>query len=379
MKGVSYQHARRTWLWWNGDKDAAWALGLLHSSSYWDVQRLITVVNHSNGRNVLNGVRKELMDEQALAVGLPLFAIECGEEAPSGEYESAVQRALSTLDRDGAEFLAFGDLSWASKRTLRSVLLAGTGLKPTFPLWGRDARTHVEELLSAGLSAWVCAVTTPEVPASLAGCRFDRRFLEFLPAHVDPCGERDEFHTFVEWAPGWNRHVLVEPRRLIKRYNLTLADLHSASLRTGVPVPWHRSYPAAQEEYDPFEYFARLGRIRSFVDQHLRDELRLDVVAPVAAMTPSSFGSYFRRHVGVSFRCWLVRYRVERACRLLRTCDMSVVLVGRAVGFRCNRTFRRVFGEQSGCSPSQYRKMYLAGRRRTTAPASPKAVVKRLF
>ena len=353
----SFESFRRIWLWWTGDKDAAWALKLLQSSSHWEVRGLITVVGRSCGRHVVHGVRRELLEEQATAVGLPLLTIECEGETPSGAYESAVQDVLGRFARDGTDFVAFGDLSCPRKRIRRSLLLAGTGLRPAFPLWGRNSRRHADELLSAGLSAWVCAVATAEVRSDLAGSTFDKRFLAALPDHVAPSGDSGEFHTFVEWAPGWDRRVSVEPSRLIERGPLTLADLEVAP--AGVRVREDRFYSLAREERDPFECDTRLRRVIRYVDAHLADELRLESLASVAAMTPSGFEHYFRQHVGMSFREWLVGHRVAHARRLLRRCDMTVAAVGRIAGFSCSRTFRRVFRARSGCSPSRYRRRYL--------------------
>ena len=358
---------RRTWLWWTGDKDAAWALNLLLSSSHWEVRGLITVVGRSCGRHVVHGVRRELLEEQAIAVGLPLLTIECEGETPSGAYEFAVRDVLSRLGKDGTDFVAFGDLSCPRKRIGRSLLLEGTGLRPTFPLWGRNSRRHADELLSAGLSAWVCAVATAEVRSDLAGATFDSRFLAALPDHVAPSGDSDEFHTFVEWAPGWDRRVSVKPSRLIERGPLTLADLEVAP--AGVRVSEDRFHSLAREERDPFECDARLCRVIRYVDAHLSDELRLESLASAAAMTPSSFRRYFHQHVGMSFRQWLVSHRVAHVRLLLRRCDMTVAAVGRTAGFSCSRTFRRVFRARSGCSPSQYRTRYLA----TAVPAGKRA------
>lgn len=358
VKRASLGSVRRTWLWWTGDKDAAWALNLLQLSPHWEVRGLITLVGRFSGRHVVHGVRRELIEEQADALGLPLLTIECDQETSLRAHESAVRDALAPFGRDGTDFVAFGDLSCPLKRLRRSLLLAGTGLRPAFPLWGRNSRRHAEELLAAGLSAWVCAVATAEIRSDLAGSAFDTGFLASLPDQVTPSGDRDEFHTFVQWAPGWNRRVPVEPSRLIDRGALTLADLKVAT--TAIPVRGNLRQSLAPEKGDPFACDARLGQVRRYVDAHLSDELTLESLAAVAAMNPSDFRRYFCQHLGMSFRRWLLRHRLAQARRLLRRCDMAVATVGRTTGFGCSRTFRRAFRARSGCSPSQYRKRYLA-------------------
>ncbi len=382
---------RSAWQWWSGGKDSAWALSRLRSDPAWCVRGLITQVDRDSGRAVPHGVHEDLIRLQAAAVDLPHRAARFNWGGPRTDYELVLRREFHELRRDGAEFVAFGELFSSASRARRSHQLAFTGLVPEFPLWGRNSRQHAEAVLEAGLSAWVCAVDTMTLPSSFVGQRYDADFLANLPPHVDPCGENAEFHTFVEWAPGWTRKVPVKPRGLIERYGFTYVDLELATDVTiavaALPVDRQGSPESSGNgdgsndggdgrggesgadgdhaegdlgATDPFEYYERLGRVRSYVDDHLEDGLSLAAVAVIAAMTPSSFSRYFRRRVGSSFRSWLTGRCVERAAQLLRESDMTVDQVGKSVGFRGGRTFRRAFQLQFGCSASQYRKDYLA-------------------
>lgn len=246
-------------------------------------------------------------------------------------------------------------------------MTAGTGLEAVFPLWEADTHDHCAALLEAGLSAWVCSVDTGALPADRAGCRFDAGFVAGLPDGVDPCGEHDEYHTFVEWAPGWANSVPVRPVRSIEVYDSAFVELEPVSERD-VPladVVGDRgpeavaAHGAAGPRADPFCYYARLARVRRHVDDHLAEDLNADAAARVAAMSRSGFSRYFREHVGMTFVAWLALHRVQHACRLLRERNIAVTRVGEAVGFHSERTFRRAFHEHTGCSPSQYRKRSL--------------------
>ena len=202
------------------------------------------------------------------------------------------------------------------------------------------------------------------MPADRVGWRFDADFLASLPAHVDPCGENGEFHTFVEWAPGWKESVSVEPSRLLERFGFSFVDLRpiGESVAVSIPDDATNRRPAGplKESVDPFKYYERLGRVRNYVDEHLHQDLTVGAVAVVAAMRPSSFGRYFRSRVGVGFRQWLAYRCVRRARELLRKQDATVERIGAEVGFRSVRTFRHVFREYYGSSPSQYRKSFLS-------------------
>ena len=210
-------------------------------------------------------------------------------------------------------------------------------------------------------------VNTMALPADQARRYFDAGFVADLPAHADPGGGNDEFHTFVEWAPGWSRRVPVRPGRRTEEYQVAFVDLEPESAGAPAtateprePDPSDRREPIAAPGVDPFQYYERLKRVQAYVEEHPEEQLTIAAVAKVAAMRSSSFGRYFSQRVGVPFGLWLTRSRVERACQLLRQSDIPVRRVGKLVGFGGERTFRRAFRLHVGCSPSQYRKRCLA-------------------
>ena len=98
-----------------------------------------------------------------------------------------------------------------------------------FPLWGRDPADHAAEILRAGLKARACSVETDRLPADRAGCRFDEDFVARLPRGVDPCGENGEFHTFVEWAPGWPSRVPTVSGGRIECYGFGFAEIEESA------------------------------------------------------------------------------------------------------------------------------------------------------
>ena len=219
---------RQALVWWTSGKDSAWALHLLQQDPAWDVLGLLTPVSEKNGRALLHGVRTEMLQEQAAAVGLPLQLVPVDWTTSQRNREAAYLSALSAARAEGLEFLVFGDLSLEDRRERLSFLVGKTGMEATFPLWGRDSREHARELTNACVSSWVCAVDTGVLPAELAGERFDRAFVDALPEGVDPVGEGSEFHTFTEWAPGWHRRVPAAPTRRIEVYDSALVEMEPA-------------------------------------------------------------------------------------------------------------------------------------------------------
>ena len=87
----------------------------------------------------MHAVRVELVRRQAEAAGLPLRVVEIPHPCSNDEYEAAFRgRGGGDARREGVRSMAFGDLFLADVRAYRERLLAGTGVEPLFPLWGRD-------------------------------------------------------------------------------------------------------------------------------------------------------------------------------------------------------------------------------------------------
>ena len=62
-------------------------------------------------------------------------------------------------------------------------------------------------MLDGGLEATVTCVDPARLDPSFVGRSFDASLLRDLPAGVDPCGERGEFHTVCTAGPMFSRRV----------------------------------------------------------------------------------------------------------------------------------------------------------------------------
>jgi uncharacterized protein (TIGR00290 family) len=133
--------------------------------------------------------------------------------------------ALAEARAAGIEAVAFGDLFLEDIRRYREERMAGTGLRPLFPLWGRPTRDLAEEMIDGGLRARLTCVDPRALDASFAGRAFDRDLLEALPPGVDPCGERGEFHTFTWDGPMFRSPIPVVLGDVVNRDGFVFADL----------------------------------------------------------------------------------------------------------------------------------------------------------
>ena len=215
----------RVLLSWSSGKDSAYSLHVLRQNAEVEVVGLLTTVNAAANRVAMHAVRRDLLDAQAEAVGLPLLVVPLPSPCPNEAYEAAMAQALDEARERGVDAVAFGDLFLKDVRRYREERMAGTGLVPLFPLWGRPTRELALEMLAAGLRARISCLDPRVLPPALAGREFDRELLEALPAGVDPCGENGEFHTFAWDGPVFARPLPVRAGEVVTRDGFVFADL----------------------------------------------------------------------------------------------------------------------------------------------------------
>src|ERR1700746_1679350 len=163
----------RAILSWSSGKDSAWALHTLRQHVVYDVVGLLTTVNSEFDRVAMHGTRASVLRARAAAAGLPLIEGPLPWPCSNQQYEAVMRDACAGAVGDGIEAMAFGDLYLEDVRRYREERLAGTGITPIFPLWGRDTSALVREMLDGGLRARITCVDPEKVPASFAGRELD--------------------------------------------------------------------------------------------------------------------------------------------------------------------------------------------------------------
>jgi uncharacterized protein (TIGR00290 family) len=186
---------------WSGGKDSALALDQVLRDGRYEVVSLLTTCNRHFGRVSMHGVRVELLDAQAAAIGLPVDKVFVSEHGGNDEYEHAMAACLTAHRDRGVTACAFGDIFLEDLRRYREANLARVGLGALFPIWKRDTRQVVRDFLAHGFAATVCCVSAAYLGREAVGRGLDEAFLASLPRDVDPCGENGEFHSFAHAGP----------------------------------------------------------------------------------------------------------------------------------------------------------------------------------
>jgi uncharacterized protein (TIGR00290 family) len=210
---------------WSTGKDSAWMAHVLRTRGDVQLAGMLTTVNESAQRVAMHAVRMELLDAQADALGLPLWKVPIPSPCPNEVYERAMSQVVARAVSDGFTQIAFGDLFLEDVRRYREERLAGTGLSPLFPLFGADTSALAREMVAAGLAARITCENHAVLDRRFAGRDFDASLLADLPASVDPCGERGEFHSFAYSGPMFRQPIPIQNGIVVERDGFIFADL----------------------------------------------------------------------------------------------------------------------------------------------------------
>ncbi len=189
---------------------------ILKKSDY-EVLALMTMITQGYERISMHGVRNELLEEQALSLGLPLEKIYLKQDATNEDYERSMKEFLMRYKEKGAGSVVFGDIFLEDLKQYRQKRLQEIGMEGIFPIWKIDTRHLADSFISLGFKAIITCVDSNFLGKSFAGRLYDRQFLLELPSGVDPCGENGEFHSFVYDGPIFKRPVACDTGEVVLR------------------------------------------------------------------------------------------------------------------------------------------------------------------
>ncbi|RRB06915.1 Dph6-related ATP pyrophosphatase [Larkinella rosea] len=202
---------------WSGGKDSALALFFCRQSAQYEIVGLLTNVNKEFGRVSMHGVRTELIEMQAEALGLPLYTLEFPGDVSIEIYHSLVAQRLTEFKNQGITHVIYGDIFLEDLRHYREQQLNAIGLQAVFPLWNQNTVVLLAKFVQSGFKAVLVCVNENYLPKTWVGRELDDTILNDLPASVDPCGENGEYHSFVYDGPLFTKPVAFQLGETVRR------------------------------------------------------------------------------------------------------------------------------------------------------------------
>jgi AraC family transcriptional regulator len=101
-----------------------------------------------------------------------------------------------------------------------------------------------------------------------------------------------------------------------------------------------------------------LHRVMEYIESNLTATLRMEELAEIASLSEYRFAHNFKTATGISPHQYVINQRIERAKRILRETDLSVIETAYSVGCQSLSRFNSLFRRQIGATPSAYRSSF---------------------
>lgn len=189
----------RVFVSWSGGKDSYLSL-LLAREQGLDVTCLLSFIG-GDGQSRSHGLRTEMLELQADALGLKLEM----EEVTWESYENGFEKAVARLkEREGISGGVFGDINLVEHRQWVEKMCGRMKIDHNLPLWMMEEQSVSEELIKRGGKAMLVAVRSDLVDPIWLGRIMDPDYIEYCNSiGISPCGEGGEAHTLVIDGPGF--------------------------------------------------------------------------------------------------------------------------------------------------------------------------------
>lgn len=102
----------------------------------------------------------------------------------------------------------------------------------------------------------------------------------------------------------------------------------------------------------------KIDSIIDYINGHSEHQLTLEVIAAKFSITSSSFSRYFKNKTGENFITYLNKLRVAKSCLLLQSTALPIKDIAVQVGFTNPSYFTKIFVDQKGMTPKQFRKQF---------------------
>ena len=98
--------------------------------------------------------------------------------------------------------------------------------------------------------------------------------------------------------------------------------------------------------------------IKQYVRAHFADpQLSVTALAEQFGMSPNSVSKLFSRKAGMGVLQYIHKIRIENACNLILSTELTLSEVAQRVGYTSSLTFTRAFKARYHMSPSEWRKL----------------------
>ena len=130
--------------------------------------------------------------------------------------------------------------------------------------------------------------------------------------------------------------------------------LHDLSVDEGQRVLSSSAFANAAPTSDS----RRIQKIQSYIYEHYKEDLTLDLLSSMVGMTPTSFSRFFKLRTGKNLSDYITDIRIGHASRFLTDSTTSIAEICYECGFNNISNFNRMFRKKKNCTPKEFREYY---------------------
>ena len=93
----------------------------------------------------------------------------------------------------------------------------------------------------------------------------------------------------------------------------------------------------------------------NYMEKHYKEKITVDDIAAFCSLNRTYLGKIFNNEIKTSPQDFLIRYRVSKACELMKSTDKNIGDICGMVGYQNLFTFSRAFKKVMGASPREWR------------------------
>lgn len=92
-----------------------------------------------------------------------------------------------------------------------------------------------------------------------------------------------------------------------------------------------------------------------YIEANFSRDISIAEIADNIGLNKNYFSNFFKENVGVSPMEYLIKYRINKACELMKNEQLSISDIARSVGYNDPLGFSKIFKKIKGVSPKIYR------------------------
>jgi transcriptional regulator GlxA family with amidase domain len=130
--------------------------------------------------------------------------------------------------------------------------------------------------------------------------------------------------------------------------------LNDLSLGEGIRTLASSSFASAQRNTES----RRVRKVKEFINQNYKKDIRLSELADMVGMTPVSFSRFFKLRTGKNLSDYIIDIRLGFASRMLVDSTKNISEICYECGFNNLSNFNRIFKKKKGMPPKEFRSHY---------------------